>query len=472
MTESSKPISLCQMLQQGGRFLVTTHLGQAEYVTPREWQALTMMEGFHTCEEIAASAGLPVNSLLELCARLEAGGYVTDLDRWNRLSWCPECRVYVLSQQGVCRCGRPTDKVELMPPCDTWILFPEEHRMVRELARDRLGLEIREDAFLLGNWGVKGTIPFWEIVFEGRVMLRICFEGLDRRTWRVAPGESLPHANASGRAVSERTGAVRSGTGHATEMNEYIDLLVEHNRQHLDSLARRSHAIMETTFGLFPSLPMIYFSGGKESMVMAHLMSQLGIECNLLFVATGMDQPDDVGFFHDVVAPWSRQYNRFHLHVFTQDSSRFLALARENGVLSSKNPWCRTKIKMPLKHKATSEIYGSQYFTAYEGSRKYETNYRRRYATVNFPRNYPNQVWVHPIADWTGLEVWLYLISNRLPVSPVYLKGFQKTTCWCCPLVQPYHLERSRALYPELWASLNDVALAGFDDRDSVEIPY
>ena len=457
MTGTSRPVSLCQMLQESQRFLITGHLGQAEYVTAQEWQALTMMEGFYTCEEIAASSGLPVSRLLEFCARLEAGGYITDLDRWNRLRWCPECKVYVLSCQGMCRCGRVAESVSLLPPCDTWLLFPEEHRMVRELAHRRLGLEISEGAFLLGNWGVKDRIPFWEIVYEGQVILRIFFEGLDRKAWKGIPGEGLAHVGFS---------ASRAGR------DEYIALLLEHNRQGLDSLIQRSLATVETTSGFFPSPPLVYFSGGKESMVMAHLFSKLGIECNLLFVATGMDQPDDVSFFHGVVVPWSRQYEGFHLHIFTQDSSRFLALARENGALSAKNPWCRTEIKMPLKRKATSAIYGDQYFVAYEGSRKYETNYRRRYATVNFPRNYPNQIWVHPIADWTGLEVWLYLLDNRLPVNPVYLKGFQKTTCWCCPLVQPYHLERSRALYPELWALLDRMDLVGFQDRDSVEIPY
>ena len=230
--------------------------------------------------------------------------------------------------------------------------------------------------------------------------------------------------------------------------------------------------MIASTRRLFSSKPLIYFSGGKESAVLAELFRTLGGPCNLLCVLPGMDQPDDVEYFKKEWEPYLEANKNFQLFIREEDPEKFFKMAKEKGRLSAGKPWCRTELKMPLKHRSTREIYGENQFVAYEGSRKYETNYRRRFPIVHRPANYHNQLWVHPISFWTELDVWMYTQLKGLKVSPIYAKGFDKTTCWCCPLVHPFQMECSRREYPELWERLGELDLVGFADRIDNAVPF
>ena len=103
-----------------------------------------------------------------------------------------------------------------------------------------------------------------------------------------------------------------------------------------------------------------------------------------------------------------------------------------------------------------------------EGSRWYENDFRRSHPRVNFASGYERQIWVHPIAPWTGLDVWLYIYAEGLKINPMYHKGYQRTTCWMCPLVNPYHIHLSKKQYPEHWKQMEGIRLIGFDNGDNL----
>jgi 3'-phosphoadenosine 5'-phosphosulfate sulfotransferase (PAPS reductase)/FAD synthetase len=145
---------------------------------------------------------------------------------------------------------------------------------------------------------------------------------------------------------------------------------------------------------------------------------------------------------------------------------------REQGTLDARSAWCRKYIKAPLKAEITTRLYGDQHFVAFEGSRWYENDFRRSHPRVNFAEGYERQVWVHPIAEWTGLDVWSYIFLEDLAINPMYFHGFQRTTCWLCPIVNPFHLDRSRKRYPELWKTIGGLELKGFDGGDNLNTPF
>jgi 3'-phosphoadenosine 5'-phosphosulfate sulfotransferase (PAPS reductase)/FAD synthetase len=129
-------------------------------------------------------------------------------------------------------------------------------------------------------------------------------------------------------------------------------------------------------------------------------------------------------------------------------------------------------VKVPLKRAITERLYGAEHFVALEGSRWYENDFRRSHPRINFVKGYERQVWVHPIAAWTGLDVWTYIHREGLRVNPMYAKGYQRTTCWHCPIVNPLHMELSKRQYPELWQDMEGVKLVGFDDGDNLRTPF
>lgn len=451
------PILLGRVFEHEKNWTISSALGLSYYLDDTEYEVINKMQGYLAFTQIASELNIGKEQVKEVYNKLSKMNMVTTLDKWNVIRWCDNCKGYVITEEKACpNCGEPLSYILLTPPCDIWILLNEEHSFVRTVLKEKKGLILSQDSLLFGNWCFKGQVPMWEIIYQGKIILTIYFNGTERKSWTYEFAEGLEDMKP---VREERT------------FKENIEYLIKINEGRLKSIELQTEAIIQDTYKLYPSEPLIYFSGGKESMVMAAIFSKLSIPCNLLSVFPGLDQPDDISFFNNEVVPFVKKFDFFKHYIYEQDSTKFYELVGERGKLSGIDPWCRTAIKMPLKHRATMEIYNGNYFVAYEGSRKYETNYRRRYSVVNFPENYPNQLWVHPIAYWTGLDLWLYIFKNNLPISPVYYKGFQKTTCWCCPLVQPFHMECSRKYYPELWDKIEDLKLIGFEESNN-NMPY
>ena len=205
---------------------------------------------------------------------------------------------------------------------------------------------------------------------------------------------------------------------------------------------------------------------------MLRLLEKAQRKANLVFVGTGVDFPEDAEFLLGTLKPLIDGNPLFHLEVNVAPAERFLGVFRQEGTLDARSAWCRKYIKAPLKAEVTDRLYGTQHFVAFEGSRWYENDFRRSHPRVNFAKGYEKQVWTHPIAPWTGLDVWLYIEAERLPVNPMYRKGYQRTTCWLCPIVNPFHLETSKRQYPDLWKQIEGLKLLGFDHGDNLRTPF
>jgi phosphoadenosine phosphosulfate reductase len=44
---------------------------------------------------------------------------------------------------------------------------------------------------------------------------------------------------------------------------------------------------------------------------------------------------------------------------------------------------------------------------------------------------------VHPILDWTEIDVWEYIEKNELPVNPLYKQGYRSIGCFPCTEPSP-----------------------------------
>ena len=80
-----------------------------------------------------------------------------------------------------------------------------------------------------------------------------------------------------------------------------------------------------------------------------------------------------------------------------------------------------------LLGKVAPELYEKGYRYCFLGLRKEESIRRRR--RINADRSYTKIHEVYPIADWTWLDVWTYLITNKLPILNIY-KRYGKVIGW------------------------------------------
>ena len=350
---------------------------------------------------------------------------------------------------------RKVEKIVFEPPCDPFIAFKEERNFILSILKNKFDIKLPDNAFFLVNNGIKDNVFFWEVVYKNKKLLKIIFNTEDASTWDYL-------------MLCENVCEVTLPLELDSKM---IDKIVKANKGRLDYLFHSAEVFIKECIQFFDSKPLIYFSGGKESLVMLSLFERLEIEANVITVLTGVEFPEDREFIYSYKS--NIENNKlFQYFFFEEDGKNIIRNLTEKGVLSAKEPWCRVDFKKKLKNKGTQIIYNKSDFVACEGSRWYENDFRRRHPKVNFINDYEHQVWIHPLAEWTSFDIWIYMYQNKIPINPVYLKGFQRTTCWLCPIVNPYHIKCSKKYYPSLWKQISGCRMEAFGEDQSKDLPY
>lgn len=453
MTE--KPILLGKVEKINDIYTLMGHMGDVQRINSMEYEILKLMDGFRTIDEISKLTNLPVECIDKIFHMYQGEKKVSILSKWNQVGWCEKCRVHVSGE--VCDlCGKKTEKIEFSPPCDPFIGFSKEREFILSALHDRFGISLPKNSFFLINNGVLNNIFFWEIEYAGTIILRIDFQGMQPDAWKYS-------------LMEKRENIERKS--EYTLTSESIRKCVEANTKKMNKLENDSIAIIVESASFFKTTPLLYFSAGKESMVMYSLVKKANISSNVLTVVTGVEFPEDISFIQEM----SRIIEKepcFKYFYYQDNGDKVINMLNKQKKLSAKDPWCRAEFKLKLKNKGTEEIYKGNEFVAFEGSRWYENDFRRRHPKVNFISSYPHQVWIHPIAEWNAYDIWLYLFKEKLPINPMYFKGFQRTTCWLCPIVNPIHLYYSQKQYPELWNRVRECRLDAFEDDTTHDLAF
>lgn len=436
-------------------YTLTGHTGDVCSLSKQEYNIIKAMNGFDSFEEIALRSSAAMESVLDIYERFKGEKRISLLSGWNQVGWCEHCGIYAAGDKcGIC--GEELKRLVFDPPCDPWICLDEERKFIVGILRDKFGVEVPDDIYILANNGIKNNQFFWQVAYKGQIIMRIDFKSIEESTWEytlLADADSLRKSQ------------------YLLFDKKSIERTISANKLRQEALFRNSAAFIKECNQIYDTMPMIYFSGGKESLVMYSLYERLNLKANVLTVAPGVDFPDDTAFGMEFRKKIEANEN-FNYYFYQGDGQKIIDTLNEKKVLSAKDPWCRVDFKKELKNIGTRDIYKGMDFVACEGSRWYENDFRRRHPKINFIQGYQHQLWIHPIAEWTSFDVWVYLFEQNIPINPVYYKGFQRTTCWMCPIVNPFHLKCSRKYYKELWDSISDCRLEAFGDDNSGALPY
>lgn len=449
------PILLGKVRRMENDALITGHLGDVEKISLKEYYILKSMTGFSDINQIAMENSCTSEDVHKVYSRFyKKEKMVSSLKEWNTLGWCKCCNTYVSGN--VCGiCGNEIKKIIFAPPCDPFICFDEERRYIIKRLK-QVGINLDKDSLLIANNGCDENKFFWEVAYSGEIILRIDFCDVDEASWRL-----------NLLCTKEKINRLVLSKWNLNQQEQMIR--ANQNRQKI--LFDKAEVFIKECSEFMKTKPLIYFSGGKESIVMLSLFSEVNVPANVVTVATGVDFPDDAEFTKNVREEIDAK-GLFEFYYYEDDERKVLDTLREKKVLSANDPWCRVDFKRKLKTVATEHIYGKETFVAAEGSRWYENDFRRRHTKVNYIKDYAQQVWIHPIAEWTSFDVWLYIFAHKLPINPVYNKGFQRTTCWLCPIVNPFHLRCSRKYYKELWSKIPECKLEAFGEDKTKDLPF
>ncbi|MEM2892007.1 MAG: phosphoadenosine phosphosulfate reductase family protein [Thermoplasmata archaeon] len=429
-----------------------------------------------------------------------------------QLFWCDRCNVPLIGS--TCgRCGRRGRRVELSPPGDIRPAMRGTKRRLRYLFLRQFGVQQLVPEIVVLNKS-SGEDRAEEVIIDGRRVALLSYDlekkdhfltlridgarmlvGLDPKrmvTLRKADGhmkgrylppeaiESYDRNIAEGDEVIIRMGKfigcgsarVRASGLRASAKGIKVrditqagplspgkrawpkDMLKANLPYIAAKKARAEHELKEAISKL--KLPLtVSFSGGKDSLVVLDLVSSITRDFTAVFIDTGLEHPQ------------TREY----VTQIAKEKGLRLLVADAGNAFEDNYPvfgppakdfrWCCKVCKLAPVTKLIDEQFPHGTATV-EGNRRLESFSRARLGLVEQNPFVPGQTIINPIRDWTGLDVWLYIMMRGLRYNPLYDEDIERVGCWMCPSTLASECADIGRLTPELakWWEMKLVAWA------------
>lgn len=204
-------------------------------------------------------------------------------------------------------------------------------------------------------------------------------------------------------------------------------------RGHLFSLENESIHVLREVAAQFER-PMLLFSGGKDSIVVAWLARKAfhpaPIPFPLLHIDTGHNFPETIAFRDEYVRLLGCDLNVAHV----QDSIDQGRVTEEVGQTASRNALQTVTLLDALKqHKADAAIGGARRDEEKARAKERFFSHRDRFGQWD-PKNQRPELWtlyngrkrlgehfrVFPISNWTEMDIWQYIAIEQIPMPSLY----------------------------------------------------
>jgi len=189
-------------------------------------------------------------------------------------------------------------------------------------------------------------------------------------------------------------------------------------------VARAKDLLEETALEFGPENVVVAWTGGKDSTVTLHLwngvLSAMGFAgLRALNIDTGCKFPEVMEFRDKLACEW-------HLHLTVARPDVDL----RNYPVALDKVACCAALKVEPLSRAVREMGAEALLT---GIRRDEHPQRDRARSER--RDRPDCLMVHPILDFTEMDVWAYIMEYGLPYCSLYTQGYR--SLGCVPCTQP-----------------------------------
>ena len=173
---------------------------------------------------------------------------------------------------------------------------------------------------------------------------------------------------------------------------------------------------------------MVGNSGGKDSIVLDHLMQRAGVKYNSVFNFTTVDPPE--------VKQFMREHHSNTVWLYPE-RTMFQGIVKY-GLPTRLQRWCCEH----LKH------YANKYNVVATGIRAEESVARaNNRSTLDWIENY---AMFNPILKWSTRQIWLYIKEHNLPYCDLYDKGYDRIGCIGCPMSSHKQKIKEFRQYPNI----------------------
>lgn len=193
-------------------------------------------------------------------------------------------------------------------------------------------------------------------------------------------------------------------------------------------------------------LPIMAFSGGKDSLVAYMMCIESEIKFKAIYSPTSVDPPELIYYIKKTFNPWAKE-NNYPEVIFEKYNTW------KSGPLKGKMKTMWTLIgnrAIPPTRLARyccdelKERTGEKGDVIITGVRWEESKNRSKRKMCNW---YKEKLQVRPIVDWSEVEVWSYILKNKIPYCKLYDEGWDRLGCIGCPLSS--NQKRELQAYPK-----------------------
>lgn len=215
--------------------------------------------------------------------------------------------------------------------------------------------------------------------------------------------------------------------------NKFINSFIECNKQHLNEITDEAINYIKNISKDFDiSSIFVSFSGGKDSTVTSNLVMRALKNESIMHIYgdTTLEYKES----KDYVDEFKKFYPNTPLLIAKNMDQDFNNLCEVVGPPSRVMRWCCTVFKTGAITKKIEQLYkDKKSLLSFQGIRRAESLSRSKYDRDTHSPKIAKQKVAAPLIDWTDFDVWLYILSNKIPFNSAYKEGFSRVGCWCCP---------------------------------------
>jgi phosphoadenosine phosphosulfate reductase len=238
----------------------------------------------------------------------------------------------------------------------------------------------------------------------------------------------------SPKVIKEQLNKYASSNGYMA-FDAMIARFIKANEARLHVIIDEAHRFIQDTASSYQNENVVIsFSGGKDSTVTADL------------TVRALGDPSLVHIFGNTTLefPSTMEYaKRFRLNnpkaifkIAENKEQDFYKVCDDIGPPARMLRWCCSMFKTGPITRTLNRLYGDKEILTFYGIRKSESFSRSRYNRVEDSVDavkIQKQKVASPIFFWKDVDVWLYILGEKIDFNDAYRFGYDRVGCWCCP---------------------------------------